>query len=196
MTSELMSLTWVTTLTALMWMPYILNLIAVRGLVDAVGYPEDPKPLSPWAAKMKAAHSNAVENLVVFAALVLIANAADVSNAVTVLACQIYFWARLVHLLSYTFAIPWVRTLAFAAGFACQIAIVLQLIREYESPAGAGSYDGFVGARPSGRYLLRSAFPVFLLLVFERCPALQGQVERLLGFCKFLQNGPGFIAVL
>ncbi len=128
MASELMSLTWVTTLTALMWMPYILNLIAVRGLVDAVGYPEDPKPLSPWAAKMKAAHSNAVENLVVFAALVLIANAADVSNAVTVLACQIYFWARLVHLLSYTFAIPWVRTLAFAAGFACQIAIVLQLI--------------------------------------------------------------------
>ncbi|MCH8071094.1 MAG: MAPEG family protein [Proteobacteria bacterium] len=128
MTSELMSLTWVTTLTALMWMPYILNLIAVRGLMDAVGYPEDPKPLSPWAAKMKAAHSNAVENLVVFAALVLIANAADVSNAVTVLACQIYFWARLVHLLSYTFAIPWVRTLAFVAGFGCQVAIVLQLI--------------------------------------------------------------------
>ena len=128
MTSELMSLTWVTTLTAIMWMPYILNLIAVRGLVDAVGYPEDPKPLSSWAAKMKASHSNAVENLVVFTALVLIADAANVSNATTVLACQIYFWARLVHLLAYTFAIPWVRTLAFAAGFACQIALVLQLI--------------------------------------------------------------------
>jgi uncharacterized MAPEG superfamily protein len=128
MTSELMSLTWVTTLTAVMWMPYILNMIAVRGLVNAVGYPDDPEPLSPWAAKMKAAHSNAIENLVVFAALVLIADAADISNATTVLACQIYFWARLVHLLSYTFAIPWVRTLAFAAGFACQIALVLQLI--------------------------------------------------------------------
>ena len=128
MTSELMSLTWVTTLTAVMWMPYILNLIAVRGLVNAVGYPDNPEPLSPWAAKMKAAHSNAIENLVVFAALVLIANAADVSNAVTVLAGQIYFWARLVHLLSYTFAIPWVRTLAFTAGFGCQIAIVLQLV--------------------------------------------------------------------
>lgn len=128
MTSELMSLTWVTTLTAIMWMPYILNMIAVRGLVDAVGYPDDPKPLSPWAAKMKAAHSNAVENLVVFAALVLIANAANVSNETTVLACQIYFWARLVHLLSYTFAIPWVRTLAFAAGFFCQVALILQLI--------------------------------------------------------------------
>ena len=128
MTSELMSLTWVTTLTAVMWMPYILNMIAVRGLVDAVGYPDDPKPLSAWAAKMKAAHANAVENLVVFAALVLIADAAGVSNATTVLACELYFWARLVHLLSYTFAIPWVRTIAFVAGFACQIAIVLQLI--------------------------------------------------------------------
>jgi len=128
MTSELMSLTWVTTLTAVMWMPYILNMIAVRGLVDAVGYPADPAPLSPWAAKMKAAHANAVENLVVFAALVLIADLAGISNSTTVLACQLYFWARLVHLLSYTFAIPWVRTTAFVAGFACQIAIVLQLL--------------------------------------------------------------------
>ena len=51
MTSELMSLTWVTALTAIIWMPYILNLIAVRGLMDAVGYPEEPKPLFPWAAK-------------------------------------------------------------------------------------------------------------------------------------------------
>ena len=128
MTSELTSLTWVTTLTAVMWMPYILNMIAVRGLVDAVGYPADPTSLSPWAAKMKAAHANAVENLVVFAALVLIADLAGISNSTTVLACQLYFWARLVHLLSYTFAIPWVRTTAFVAGFACQIAIVLQLL--------------------------------------------------------------------
>ena len=128
MTSELMSLTWVTALTALMWMPYVLNMIAVRGLMDAVGYPEDPKPLSGWAAKMKAAHSNAVENLVVFAALVLIADAANVSTATTVLACQLYFWARLVHLLSYTFAIPFVRTIAFAIGFFCQAALILQLI--------------------------------------------------------------------
>ena len=97
MSSELMSLTAVTVFTAVLWMPYILNLIAVRGIMDAVGYPEDPDPLSPWAAKMKAAHANAVENLVVFAALVLIANAAGVSTDATVLACQVYFWARVVH---------------------------------------------------------------------------------------------------
>ncbi|RLA28407.1 MAG: MAPEG family protein [Gammaproteobacteria bacterium] len=128
MTSELMSLTWVTALTAVLWMPYVLNLIAVRGLIDAVGYPENPKPLSGWATKMKAGHANAIENLVVFATLVLIANAAGVSNDITVLACQIYFWARLVHVVAYTFAVPWVRTLAFATGFGCQIALLLQVL--------------------------------------------------------------------
>lgn len=128
MTSELTSLIWVTALTAFLWIPYTLNTIAVRGLMDAVGYPADPKPLAGWAQKMKAAHANAVENLVVFAALVLIANAAGVSNETTVLACTVYLWSRVVHLLAYTFAIPWVRTLSFVAGFACQVAIILQLI--------------------------------------------------------------------
>jgi uncharacterized MAPEG superfamily protein len=128
MTSELMSLIWVTALTAILWIPYTLNTIAVRGLMDAVGYPADPKPLAGWAQKMKAAHANAVENLVVFAALVLIANAAGVSNETTVLACTVYLWSRVVHLLAYTCAIPWVRTLSFVAGFGCQVAIILQLI--------------------------------------------------------------------
>jgi uncharacterized MAPEG superfamily protein len=77
---------------------------------------------------MKNAHYNSVENLVVFATLVLVANASGISNDVTVLACEIYFWARLVHLLSYTFAVPWVRTLSFAAGWVCQVAILLQVL--------------------------------------------------------------------
>ena len=128
MSTELMYLAWVTAFTAVMWVPYILNMIMVRGLVDAVGYPEDPAPLSPWAQKMKAAHANAVENLVVFAALVLIANAAGVSNETTVIASHVYFWARLVHFASYSFAIPWVRTLRFVTGFGCQAAIALQLL--------------------------------------------------------------------
>ena len=128
MTSELMSLTWVVALSAVMWMPYVLNTIAVRGLISAVGYPDNPAPIADWAQRMKSAHYNAVENLIVFAALVLIANAAGISNDMTVLACEIYFWARLVHLLAYTFAIPWVRTLAFAAGWVCQVLLLLQLI--------------------------------------------------------------------
>jgi uncharacterized MAPEG superfamily protein len=123
-----MSLTWVVALSAVMWVPYILNTIMVRGLVDAVGYPDNPKPLAPWAERMKKAHYNAVENLVVFAALVLMLNAAGVSNGTTVLACNIYFWARLVHLAVYTFGIPWLRTLSFAASWLCIVTLIVQLI--------------------------------------------------------------------
>ena len=128
MTSELMSLTWVVALSTVMWVPYVLNTIMVRGLVDAVGYPDHPKPLAPWAERMKKAHYNAVENLVVFAALVLMLNAAGVSNGTTVMVCNIYFWARLVHLAVYTFGIPWLRTLSFAASWLCIVALIWQLI--------------------------------------------------------------------
>ena len=128
MTSELISLSWVIALHLVMWIPYILNLIAVRGLTDAVGYPENPPPMAPWAERMKAAHYNSVENLVVFATLVLIAHVTGVTNDTTVLACQVYFWARIAHLLMYTFAVPWGRTLAFTVAWICQVALFLQLI--------------------------------------------------------------------
>lgn len=129
MTTELSYLVLVTTLTAVMWIPYILNMIAVRGIADAVGYPENPRPLTSWAAKMKAAHANAVENLVVFAALVLTAHAIGVSNSATATACMVYFWARFVHWLAYTLAVPWVRTIAFVVGFGCQITLAWQIFR-------------------------------------------------------------------
>jgi len=128
MTSELTSLTWVVALTAVMWVPYILNTIMVRGLIDAMGYPENPKPLAPWATRMKAAHYNAVENLVVFATLVLTLNFAGVSNETTVLACQAYFWTRVVHFVVYSAGIPWVRTLSYAASWLCIVALILQLL--------------------------------------------------------------------
>jgi uncharacterized MAPEG superfamily protein len=118
----------VTVFTALMWIPYILNAVIVRGLTAAVGYPEDPKPLAPWAQRMKAAHANAVENLVVFAALVLIAQIAGANSQVTATACMVYFWARLVHFLVYTARVPWARTLAFFVGFLCQMAIAWQIL--------------------------------------------------------------------
>jgi uncharacterized MAPEG superfamily protein len=128
MKTELLYLAWVTTLTALIWVPYVLDRIAVWGLNDTVGYPENPKPQSPWARRMMKAHANAIENLVVFAALVLAAQALGVSNGATAAAAAVYFWARVVHLLAYTFAVPWVRTLAFAAGFFAQMTFAWQIL--------------------------------------------------------------------
>ena len=128
MKTELLYLVLVTVLTGLIWVPYILDRIATRGLMDAVGYPEHPKPQSAWAQRMMKAHDNAVENLVVFAALVLAAHALGVSNGAIATAAVVYFWARVVHLAAYTFAIPWVRTLAFAVGFFAQATIAWQIL--------------------------------------------------------------------
>lgn len=128
MSTELLYLTLVTAFTAVLWVPYILNRFAVWGLSDTVGYPSNPKPQSPWAVRLLKAHANAVENLVVFAALVLIADAAGVSNSITTGACVVYFWARVVHAIAYVFAFPWLRTLAFVAGFFAQVAVAWQLL--------------------------------------------------------------------
>lgn len=128
MKPEICYLTWVTVFTGLLWVPYILDRVAVRGLTDAVGYPENPKPQSPWAQRLMKAHNNAVENLVVFAALVLIANALGVSGPAIASSAMVYFWARVVHALAYTFALPWVRTLAFAVGFMSQACIAWQIL--------------------------------------------------------------------
>jgi uncharacterized MAPEG superfamily protein len=126
MTEELMNLVWVTALTALLWVPYIVNSMVVRGFNETMGYPENPKPLSRWAENMRAAHYNAVENLVVFAALVLVLHEVGISNDTTVIATEVYFWARIAHVFAYTFSVPRIRTLAFLAGFGCQVALVLQ----------------------------------------------------------------------
>lgn len=128
MSKEVMYLAWVSLFTALMWIPYILNTIAVRGIAGAVGYSENPRPLAPWARRMKAAHYNAIENLAVFAALVLVAHAAGVTSLAIGAAAAAYFWARVAHFVVYTFGIPWLRTLAFAVGFGAQLCIAWHIL--------------------------------------------------------------------
>jgi len=128
MKTELLYLVLVTALTGLLWVPYIIDRVLVRGLADAVGYPKDPKPQSPWAQRLMKAHANAAENLVVFAPLVLLANALGVTGAAIGASAIAYFWARVIHAIAYTFAVPWVRTLAFTVGFLAQVCIAWQLL--------------------------------------------------------------------
>jgi len=128
MSKELMWLTYTVILTGVLWIPYILDRIVVRGLMGAMGNPSPTDlPQSAWAQRLQAAHTNAVENLVVFATLVLILHAINHSTESTVLACAVYFWARLVHALVYAFGIPVLRTLAFAVGFVAQVALVMAI---------------------------------------------------------------------
>jgi uncharacterized MAPEG superfamily protein len=117
-------------MTGLMWIPYIVDRATVRGTAAAMGNPgANDTPQSPWAQRMMAAHSNAVENLVLFAPLVLIAHELEISNSVTVTACAVYFWARLAHLVVYTLGLPVLRTLCWTVGWLSLAALVLAIFR-------------------------------------------------------------------
>jgi len=129
MTPELKYLAMISTFTALMWVPYILNELAKNRITDAVGYPDSPLVLSPWAERLKKAHYNAIENLTPFAALVLVANALDISNAATTSAAAAFFWARIIHAVTYALGIPWLRTLSFAVGWGGIICIAWQVLK-------------------------------------------------------------------
>ena len=126
MTRELMWLTFTVILTMVLWIPYTLDRIKVRGLMGAMANPSrDDKPQSPWAQRLYFAHTNAVDNLVVFAPLVLILDSMGHSTQSTVIACAVYFWARLAHAVIYALGIPVLRTLAFAVGFLAQAMLAL-----------------------------------------------------------------------
>lgn len=126
MTRELMWLTFTVILTMVLWIPYTLDRIKVRGLMGAMANPSrDDKPQSPWAQRLYFAHTNAVDNLVVFAPLVLILDSMGHSTQSTVIACAVYFWARLAHAVIYGLGVPVLRTLAFAVGFLAQAVLAL-----------------------------------------------------------------------
>lgn len=128
---ELYWLTLTILMTALIWVPYIINRIieCEKGPFAAVWNPQpDLGPKAQWATRMMRAHSNAVENLVVFAPLVLILHQLGISNNLTMNVCAIYFFARVSHLLLYTFGVPLLRTIAFAVGCFCQLALVFTLL--------------------------------------------------------------------
>jgi uncharacterized MAPEG superfamily protein len=128
MSREIFWLTMTVILTGVLWVPYILDRIRVRGLWKALDNPaRNDKPQSAWAQRLYFAHTNAVDNLVIFAPLVLILDAIGRSTESTAIACAVYFWSRLAHAIVYTLGIPVLRTLAFTVGFLAQAALVLAI---------------------------------------------------------------------
>jgi uncharacterized MAPEG superfamily protein len=128
MTPELKYLALISVFTALMWLPYVLNIMMNNNINAALGYPETPLIMSPWAERLKKAHYNAVENLVLFAAVVLIASEMEISNAATISASAAYFWARIAHAVFYAAGIPYLRTLSWAVALGGVLCIAWQVL--------------------------------------------------------------------
>lgn len=129
MSQEMFWLILTALMTSLFWVPYVLNRMAVRGIVGSMANPSSKLKAQPaWAERSRQAHTNAVENLVVFAALVLALEVLKAGSALTATACAVYFWVRLAHFAVYTAGIPVARTLAFLGGWAVQVVLALALL--------------------------------------------------------------------
>ena len=116
-------------LTGLLWLVHVPHRMTVLGLVRTMGNPSpsDP-PLADWAQRAQAAHCNAVESLLVFATLILAAHALGLGGDFTRMSALAYFASRVVHVLTYVAGIAVLRTLAFAVGWAAQLAVALRIV--------------------------------------------------------------------
>ena len=128
MKPELMLLVWAVVLT------FVQMLIAVTGATLQVGLPtlagnrEGLAPCTGWAGRAARAHHNMLENLVLFAALVLAAVLAGRTNGTTLLGAQLFFWARLVYAVVYLAGIPYLRTALWLVSVIGLALIFFQLI--------------------------------------------------------------------
>ncbi len=130
MTTELYWLTLTVLMTALFWVPYVLNRMVVGGLGRTLaGAAPASDAHSTWAQRAIKAHANAVENLAIFAPAVLLAHFLSISTAATKAAVVAYFFARLLHFVVYSAGIPVARTLTFTAGWVAQIVILASVLR-------------------------------------------------------------------
>jgi uncharacterized MAPEG superfamily protein len=124
-------------LALLVWavlLAFVQMLIAVSGATLQVGLPalagnrEGLAPCTGWAGRAARAHHNMLENLVLFAALVLAAVLAGRTNGTTLLGAQLFFWARLVYAVVYLAGIPYLRTALWLVSVIGLALIFFQLV--------------------------------------------------------------------
>lgn len=128
MKPELTLLVWATLLTV------VQAVVAVQGAMMQVGLPmlagnrEGMPEIKGWGGRAARAHRNMIENLVLFAALVLAAVAAGKTNDMTLLGAQIFLYARVAYALVYLIGLPWLRTGVWAVSVVGLAMIFLQLV--------------------------------------------------------------------
>ena len=111
---ELKLLVWSVALAVIQMVVAVCGCTQEFGLPRLAGNREGLPDAKGWAGRAQRAHRNMLESLVLFAALVLVAVAAQRANSVTALGAQLFFWARLVYAAIYLAGIPWARTVVWS----------------------------------------------------------------------------------
>ena len=98
------------------------------GLPVLAGNRDNMPDIQGWAGRAARAHRNMLENLVLFVAVVLSAQAVGVSNTMTVLGAQLFLWGRVAYAVLYIAGVPWARTGAWAVSVLGMLLILMQLV--------------------------------------------------------------------
>ncbi len=108
--------------------------VAVAGAMLQVGLPtlagnrEGMPAITGWAGRAERAHRNMLQSLVLFTALVLVAQVTSRLDATTALGAQLFFWARLAYAAVYLIGLPWVRTGVWAISVLGLVLIFIRLV--------------------------------------------------------------------
>jgi uncharacterized MAPEG superfamily protein len=128
MKPELMLLVWATLLAVVQAVVAVMGAMMQVGLPALAGNREGMPEIRGWGGRAARAHRNMIENLVLFAALVLVAVAAGKTNDATLLGAQIFLWARLAYAVVYVAGISWLRTGVWTVSVVGLAMIFLQLV--------------------------------------------------------------------
>ncbi len=128
MTVEFKLLIWSLGLTFVQMLIAVVGTIYCLGIAKAAGNRERIPELPGWAGRARRAHLNMIENMVLFAPLIIIADIAGRDNGMTERGAELFFWARLAYAVIYVAGIPYLRTLAWAVSAVGLVLIFLQLL--------------------------------------------------------------------
>ena len=128
MKPELMLLAWAVVLTLAQMLVAATGSASQYGVMPLFGNREGLPPLAGWAGRAQRAHRNMLENLVLFAVLVLVSVVSQKTNSTTLLGAQLFLWARLAYAVIYLAGIPYLRTAAWLVSIIGLVLIFLQLL--------------------------------------------------------------------
>jgi uncharacterized MAPEG superfamily protein len=103
--------------------------ISQNGLLTQAGSRDNLQEPTVLRKRLLRLTANMQENLVMFAIVVLVANAAGVSNDTTTLGASIFFYARVAHAIVYGFGWPMIRPLFYFVSLYGMVVIALEAVK-------------------------------------------------------------------
>ncbi len=128
MSLELKLLVWSAALAFVQMLIAVVGALLQVGLPTLAGNREKMPEITGWAGRAERAHRNMLHNLVLFTALVMVAQVAGKLNGMTALGAQLFFWGRLVYAAIYLAGVPWIRTAVWTVSVIGLLLIFVQLV--------------------------------------------------------------------